>query len=100
MQVVSNFIACVASGEASGGSKAQLKSISSPLTAGLRSSSFKTNLLALTNSPAATQGNKVRDASALQKDLNNLSMLIKAYSNCHSMQTIVQSLEFIDQSIV
>lgn len=82
-RVVSNFIACVTSGEArvEGAIKKRFLPINRTASQ-LLFQSF--NLLALTNSPAATQGNKVRDASALQKDLNSLigmSMLIKEIAN-------------------
>ena len=49
------------------------------------------------NSPAATQGNKVRDASALQKESKQPEYADQRDSKCHSMQTIVQSLEFTDK---
>ena len=78
--VVSNFIACVTSGEArvEGAIKKRFLPINCTASQ-LLLQNF--NLLALTNSPAAIQGNKVRDESALQKDLNNLSMLIKEIAN-------------------
>lgn len=78
--VVSNFIACVTSGQARVEGAIKKRFFPFNRTASqLLLQNF--NLVALTNSPAATQGNKVRDASALQKDLNNLSMLIKEIAN-------------------
>ena len=78
--VVSNFIACVTSGQASVEGAIKKRFLPFNRTASqLLLQNF--NLLPLTNSPAATQCNKVRHASALQKDLNNLCMLIKEIAN-------------------
>ena len=82
-KVVSNFIACVTSGKAR--VEGAIKKRFLPIIRTASQLLFQSfNLLALTNSPAAAQGNKVGNTSASQKDLNNLigmSMLIKEIAN-------------------
>ena len=90
-EIVSNFIACVTSGEAR--LEGEIKKHFLPINRTASQLPFQNfNLLALTNSPAATQGNKVRDASALQKDLKNLSMLIKEIANVIQCRQLYSAL--------
>ena len=91
MQVVSNLIACGASGEPR--IEGAIKKRFLPINRTASQLPFQNfNLLALTNSPAAMQGNKVRDTSALQKDLKNLSMLIKQIANVIQCRQLYSAL--------